>query len=719
MASPADTAPPEPPGSASESRVQAAPPNPARTLASRWLWPTVLVVSLIVSLTLVLTVQFVPGQVQLSEGEVAKQNIRSPQRISYISQIKTREARDKAILAVPDVYEYDPALAQQQRDKAASACQAIAAIRYDFQATPEQKRDRLAHLADVRLSDKAISETLSISDTALQAVCSEAVRVVEEVMRDRIRPSDLADIKARTPSRFSANSPAASLAVTAELVNSLVRANETYNAEETARRRREAQASVDPVRFTVEKGEIVVREGNVVTALDLERLEALGLRKSSVDWPEILGRGMLAVVLVGILAMYLSAYQPSLWRGERRSLLLVLLIVICVAVAKATLPGRAGLVYLFPFAAVPMIVAMLLDQQLALLVTVIISLLVGPLADNSLEITTLSLVGGAIGVLSLRRVERIGAFLWAGLYVALANFAVILAFHLPMADYDGTMWVSLAGTSLANGGISAALAATASLPLGYSFGITTLIQLLELAHPSQPLFRKLLLEAPGTYHHSVIVASLAESAAAAIGADTLLARVAAYYHDVGKTLRPYFFIENQIEGTNIHDGMDPLASAQAIISHVTDGVALARRNRLPQEVTDVIQQHHGTRLATFFYDKAVQAAKESGQPVPEEPYRYPGPKPQTRVAALVMLADGVEATVRASSNHSPEAIERLVREILDERLLDQLDESGLTLKELETVRAAFVSVLQGVYHPRLSYPSPPRPRPAARARTQR
>jgi hypothetical protein len=449
-----------------------------------------------------------------------------------------------------------------------------------------------------------------------------------------------------------------------------------------------------------------VRDGNVVTALDLERLEALGLRNPSPDWPDLLGRGLLAATLVSILVLYLAEHQPRLWRGERRTVLLVLMILATAALAKVTLPGRADLVYVFPFAATPMILALLLDQQLALVVTVILGLLVGPIAENSLEITMISIAGGAIGALTLRRVERLSAFLWAGIYVALANFAIILAIHLPLGDLDAPRLATLGAISVANGAISAALAATAALPLGYFFGITTLIQLLELAHPSQPLFRRLLLEAPGTYHHSVLVASLAERAAEAVGADTLLTRVAAYYHDVGKTVRPYLYIENQMDGPNIHNDMQPAASAQAIIGHVSDGAALARRFRLPQEIVQVIEQHHGTRLVSFFYAQALRDA-QAGEQVPEGAYRYPGPKPQTRVAALVMLADGVEATARANPNRSLEELQRIVGEVMDERLLAQLDESGMSIKDLEATRDAFIIVLQGVYHPRLSYPAVP------------
>jgi hypothetical protein len=285
------------------------------------------------ALTLILAFQVIPGQVQVNEGEVARQNIRAPQKTTYISQIKTREARDKAVLSVADVFEYDAGLVQQQKARATAACQTISGIRYDFQSTVDQKRDRLTQLTDVRLTERAISETLAISDIALQSVCSESVRVVEEVMRGRLRPADAADAKTKLATRFVPTSPAGQLAVASELAAAYIQANETYNADETVRRRRDALNAVEPVRVTVEKGEIVVREGNVVTALDLERLEALGLRNPSMDWPETLGRGILAAALVAILGLYLRTHHPALWRGERRTLRVAALFVVAVAIA--------------------------------------------------------------------------------------------------------------------------------------------------------------------------------------------------------------------------------------------------------------------------------------------------------------------------------------------------------------------------------------------------
>jgi putative nucleotidyltransferase with HDIG domain len=248
--------------------------------------------------------------------------------------------------------------------------------------------------------------------------------------------------------------------------------------------------------------------------------------------------------------------------------------------------------------------------------------------------------------------------------------------------------------------------------VGHLFGITTTLGLLELAHPTQPLFRRLLTEAPGTYHHSIVVGNLAERAAEAVGADALLARVAAYYHDVGKIVRPYAFSENQLAGDNIHDRLDPATSARMIAAHIPDGLALAKKYRLPDRVRDLIAQHHGTAFVGIFYQRAVQAA--GGTTIDQAGFRYPGPKPQTREAAILMLADGVEATTRASREHSPEVLEQVVRKVFADRLAEgQLDDCGLTFRDVDTIRQIFIRTLRAMFHPRVTYPEyPAEPTPA-------
>jgi putative nucleotidyltransferase with HDIG domain len=247
------------------------------------------------------------------------------------------------------------------------------------------------------------------------------------------------------------------------------------------------------------------------------------------------------------------------------------------------------------------------------------------------------------------------------------------------------------------------------LILGKLFGVTTSVELLDLARPTHPLLNKLLVQAPGTYHHSLIVSQLAEQAAQRIGADALLVRVAAYYHDVGKTYAPHCFVENQMDGVNIHDTLTPQESASIVIDHVPRGLALAKQYGIPERVRDFIPQHHGTTVTAYFHRKAMQMNGEA-MPVNEDRFRYPGPKPQSREAAIMMLADGVEATARAERPTTPEQIRSIIDRIFNERLRDgQLDESDLTFSDLRHIREAFFSVLQGLYHPRVKYPEPPHP----------
>jgi hypothetical protein len=383
-------------------------------------------------------------------------------------------------------------------------------------------------------------------------------------------------------------------------------------------------------------------------------------------------------------------------------LLLFLLLILFILAAKLMVSDQSLLSYLLPTAALSMLLTVLLDPQLALTVTVLFSVVVGFMAGGSLELAVYALLGGLIASLSLSKVEKLNVFLRAGAYIALANLAVILVFHLPKQDYDAVQLLTLAGFSLLNGGLSASLTLAGFYLLGTLFDITTSLQLMELARPTHPLLRELLLKAPGTYHHSILVSNMAEEAAGRIGADALLARVGAYYHDIGKIIRPYFFVDNQVEGMNVHEHLDPRTSAQIVISHVKDGLELAKKYRLPSKIRDFIPQHQGTSLATYFYRQALES---EGEEINEEDFRYPGPKPQTKETAIVMLADSCEAAVRAERPASLEEIEELVRKVISNKVLaGQLDECDLTLRDLDEIREAFISILQGVFHPRVKYP---------------
>lgn len=658
-------------------------------------------VALLLGLVLTLTFQFLPSRYQLSEGDVCPYDISSPVKVSYISAIKTQEAREQAVAAVADLYTYDSSLGAQQSQKATAVLRRIGDIRGQS-GSLASKAESVKAIPDLTLASTTIDEILTMPEADWQSVSREVPRVLEKAMGDKIGHRDLAEVNEGIPALIDGQVSDGQLEVISEITRNFVQPNFTLDFEGTEKAKREARDAVAPVRYTLEQGEMILRKGDIVRAIHLEQLEAAGLTNPTLKWQDIAGAAFLVLVLVTTVGLFLYFYRPAVVSSERRLLLLAIVIIVALVAAKFVIPGREIYGYLFPAAAVAMLIATLLDAELAVLSAIVVAVLLGLIANSSLEIATLALVGGLVGTLGARRIERLNSFFITGGEVALANFLVVLGFHLSSGELDLNRLATLGFVSIVNGALCAALTLGTFSALGHIFGITTSLGLLELAHPTHPLFRRLLTEAPGTYHHSVVVANLSERAAQLIGADALLARVGAYYHDIGKVAHPYFFIENQFDGHNVHDMLDPKTSVQSIAAHVSDGLELAQRHGLPSKVCDMIEQHHGTSLVRYFYHQACQESKEAVSP---EDFSYPGPKPQTREAAIVMLADSVEAMVRASRDHSAEHIEELVNKAVADKLTEgQLDECDLTIRDLETIRRAFVSVLQGFYHPRVTYP---------------
>lgn len=659
---------------------------------------------LLITLVLILAFQLLPSRYQFNEGDVVRHDIRSPQKVSYISQIRTKEERDRAERAIGPIMVPDTVVSNQQKERLLDAGGRLSEIRRES-ATIQQKRDLIQKIPGLTLPSSVIDDILGFDEPTWRTVLSEAAVVLDAVMKEKITDQKIDEVKGKIPSFVSPQLSSAQAAAAIKLVENYVRSNQVVDEDATAKAKKAARENVQPVRLTLELGEMILRDGDIVKATDLEKLEAAGLRNPNLQWEDLLGTVMLVFVLISYTAFYLLFFQPSILANGRRLALLGLVIVLAVLAAKLMMPGRELWGYLFlPTAAAAMLVSTLLSPQLAVITTVLISVLVGFITNFSLEMTTLSLASGLVGLLGARRIERMHAFFLTGLAVALVNFTVILAFELFARDVEPSRMLILLALASANGALSAALTFGTFSFLGHIFGITTSIGLMELAHPTHPLFHRLLTDAPGTYHHSMVVANLAERAAQQIGADGLLCRVGAYYHDVGKVVRPYFFIENQ-EGHNVHDQLKPHNSAQIIASHVKDGLELARRYGLPSKVHDIIEQHHGTHLVAYFYQQACQ--NSNGDTIDEQQFRYPGPRPQTREAGIIMLADSVEAVVRSSRDQSSEHISSLVRKVIADRMADgQLDDCDLTFREIDQVRNAFITVLQGIFHPRIEYPEP-------------
>jgi cyclic-di-AMP phosphodiesterase PgpH len=408
----------------------------------------------------------------------------------------------------------------------------------------------------------------------------------------------------------------------------------------------------------------------------------------------------LVLFLVALYLFYMDKAQS--WIFLRLGLLLALIVFITNAVMSYTSIS----IYYIPVPAVAMLVVLLLDDlQLAFISALVSSMTVGLLAGNRFDLTMVYFTGSLIGALCVKGARTRGKLINSFFFVVLVQATCVMLFH-PNKEFIITKdFVSLYLQPLFVNGILSALGVMATLKIFENlFGVVTNFSLLELSDFNHPLLKRMILECPGTYHHSLFVSNMSEAAADSIGANALLARVGAYYHDIGKLEKPEYFTENQIFEHNRHDDLEPSMSRLVILKHVKNGLDMAKRYKLNPVITDFITQHHGTSLMYYFYQKAVADTSENSK-VNEEDFRYPGPKPQSRETAIVLLADSVEGACRALEDPTPTRIEETVSKIINNKFIDgQLDECNLTLKDLERINATFSRILSGAYHTRVKYP---------------
>ena len=664
---------------------------------------------------------FFPGAQRLEAGAVASAELRAPRTAGYTSAVLTQERRDQAAAAIPEVRVLDATVRATQLAALDRRLERIDVVRRDVTLSPASREAAIGAIAEGRLSERSAGLLVTAPEPLWQLLAAQARATLTRVLTGGIAEGDLEEQRERLASTAAADIEPDQARALAELLRPLVVSTIVIDRGRTSAARAEAAAAQPEVVVTVRAGDVVAAPGEVLTAADIERLDVLGLRSSALDfWT--LGAAALFSVLVGATwgGYLLSLGAPAL-DGLRRPLLAALLVALPLLVARLAfprlLPDEAGLhlAYALPLVAAPMLAAVLLDAGVGLLIAATLGLGVGVLTgylppesgalDDTEAVRLMVAVAASsvVGVLLAVRAQGVARFLRAGAGSALAAFAVVAVFWLlaPVRPLEDLGW-ALAAT--AAGGLSSALGTAALFALlSPRFGIVTRAQLMELAQLNHPLLRRLQDEAPGTFQHAVLVGNLAERAADRIGADALLVRVGAYYHDVGKLTAPAFFVENVHPDASPHEGLDPLQSTRVIHQHVTAGIELARREGLPPAVTRFIPQHHGTRLMTFFYRRAA----EDDPDIDPELFRYPGPRPQTRESALVMLADACEATVRATLDRDEERIRAIVDGIVRERIEEgQFDECDISMRDLAVVSDSFTRSLSAVYHPRVQYPEP-------------
>jgi cyclic-di-AMP phosphodiesterase PgpH len=665
------------------------------------------IIILTLGLSLILSFNLVrPNVVAVSVNAPAPVDIDAPYSLTFTSEARTQQAREQARNNVEEAYTaFDFSIGRDQLNKARAVFNFVDVVRADTQSTVETKLNYLQAIEGLLVEEEVALDLLNMGTADYEIAKADIFSIIDDLMRQEIRETQLRDMRLTARRQASLDLTTAQNEVVTNLAPQFIVPTVFPNVEETERRRAEAAASVEPVTRSISRDQRIVRAGDIVTEADLEVLDQYGLLQQENDWRDIIASFLVAALAVLFISLYWQQFHIRRHENMRYLAALGLIILLFALAARIMVSAPGSLTYLFPLAAMSMLLAVMYEMRFAIFVTLIMAGLVGYMALNSLELTMYMAVGGLMAILTLRDAQRVNAFFRAGLMASAGHIGVIIIFHLPQ---NGELWsmVEPALYGLTNGILSAALTLAGFFLLGSLFGMITILQLQDLSRLDHPLLQELLRKAPGTYHHSIMVANLAEQAAERTRANSTLVRVGAFYHDIGKMKRPPFFTENQ-EGINPHDALDPYSSARIIVSHVSDGLEMARRYRLPDRIRDFIAEHHGDRVVKGFYMKArADAADEAeADAIDVEKFRHKGPRPGSRETGIVMLADAVEATSSAVRPNTERAIEKLINSLVDEHVMEgQLDESGLTLGDIKQIRASFIETLKGRFHVRVRYP---------------
>jgi len=693
-------------------------------------------------------------------GEVAQATIKAPYDLEIVDERATLQRREAERENVPPVYDFVVNLAAQQRAKMVQLFddgrRAMAGL--PPAGDTAQRREATAALAK-ELERQVGSEPARLLvarafstglEEAVLAIHSDIMqgRIVDE--RDRlpssgaiavreVRPGgtvessftrieqtrDLADAREAVRRRVGTQFPDWSekdRRALSGLVDSFVVANLSYNASETEMRRAKAMASVPQVFLRIPRGRVIVREGEIFTQEALDILSSIQKSGSqTIDWRALAGNGILLTLLVVFLYRYIQAHQ-RIFRRVKNLYTLVLMVVFFVGlmtwigafIADAVAdrlqvsPFNEPDAYYWaiPVSAGAMLLTLLANGRVATVASASAAVVYGMVLGWNAQAMIFAMISSFAAIYGISTYQKRTAILKASVWVGLVNASVVFALKCVQNGFNpaaaGVYEMAMAGL----GGVLAAPVVSVILPmLEWLFNVLTDIRLLELSNLDNPLLRRLSLEAPGTYNHSIIVGTLAEQAAEDIAAHALLCRVAAYYHDIGKMLKPEYFVENMRDGVNRHDKLSPRMSSLIIASHVKEGLRLAEEYNLPRQIRDIIPQHHGTRLITYFYRKAKRREDPNIPQIQETDYRYPGPRPQTKEAAIFMMADSVEAAARSVDIPTPAKFEEVINKVTNAIMLDhQFDECDLTFSDLEKIRSSFLKTLSAVHHHRISYP---------------
>lgn len=654
----------------------------------------------------VLCTSLVTKRYSLKEGDIARVDIKAPREVK--DNISTEARVQQAVNSVPIQYSKKTEVKTETINRINNFFNGLLKVK-DASGDDREKLQTLKSSSAISLSDEDCSTLLKLGKDDIKIVQDFLDKTMSELydnnnISDNSQKDNLDDIKkAQESILFTISSSKISKSlkdITVTIANSQISPNFFYDKEKTEELKSEAIKKVPPV--MIKKDQIIVKEGEPITKYQVEILKDLGLLNdnSHFQWYVYISLCIVILIVMALEWFYLYRYQKDIYLNTNKLIMINILVCIAILLARAVSVVSP---FLIPLACIPMLLTLLVNDKVSLTLNVLNCILISGAVDFNIEMTALAIVNSVIGAIILKKMQQRNDILYSCLYISAIN--VIFTFSLGFLLSNNVVDVAQRAMYSCIASILSGILTIGLLPfLESTFDIVTTIKLLELSNPNNPLLKRLLFEAPGSYHHSILVGNLAEVAAEEVGGNPVLARVASYYHDVGKIKRPYFFKENQLGNDNPHDKITPNLSTLIITSHVKDGVELSKEYKIPKIIRDIIEQHHGTSIVKYFYVTAKNSS-EKPENIDEEEFRYSGTTPETKEAGIIMLADSVEAAVRSISEPTKSKIEEMVEKIIKDRLNEgQLDNCDLTLKDINIIKNSFLKVLTGIYHQRIEYP---------------
>lgn len=669
-----------------------------------------LFVSVFVLSYLLLITAIKPQQYSLEAGDIPRSDIKAPR--DTIDERATKEAEDKALEKVDKQYTQKAEVKKQAEDNVILLFEKLNTIINNQSAqtatstSVESNVSELKKIEGIVLSEDEYKELLNIPKEQLSSLQKDILNIIDKTYEKNINEKDDESLNTARDSAVSLveklNLADKLKYVLEELVKGQINPNCFYDEEKTQELIDETRKSVAKV--VIKQNQIIVKEGVPVTQNQLDIISDLGMLDDGKNTSIYLYVYIVLAMFVGIIMFlqynYIDRNYSEIFKNTKKITLISVINLMTLVFARTI-----GLVspFLIPFACAPILLTLLINYKISIVISILNVIVISIATGFDAQVMMLGVISSILGATLLKKMQQRNELLYSTIYLSIVGVIITVSTGILISSNLREVLIKSGITFI--GGVLSGIFALGILPfLEGTFNEVTTLKLLELSNPNHPLLKKLLMEAPGTYHHSMLVANLAEMASEEVGANSVIVRIGSYYHDVGKTERPYFFGENQMGGENPHNHMTPNLSAKIIISHVKDGIELARKHNLPKVIQDIIGEHHGTTLVKYFY-YTMKNNSENPEEVKEENYRYPGPIPNSKEAGIIMLADSVEAAVRSIKEPSEDKIKEMINNIISDKLsCGQLNDCNLTIKDIEKIKKCFLTALNGIYHHRIEYP---------------